>query len=247
MKSRIACIEICFCLVIVAMAAAVLAQSPPPSLTDGKLIIHGTLPQQNPPGHPLAQLMSQSRSAAPSRGVVWKGLNIVASDEEAGSATIPVSTLLLQQYSKQACHADAIFIGHPTSFAYHLSSSGTGIYGDYLFAIENVVKDNPTASLRSAAEVVVTRPGGSLTLADGPITFDLKAFPRLQPNATYLMFMRHIPQSSAYQSLDASSTLIATGNLWTLARQAFSGLSMPELTRGVFETTITSGWLPTCK
>ena len=247
MKSRIAWIEASFCLVIVAMAAVVLAQSPPPSLTDGKLVIHGTLTQNNRPGIPLAQMMSQSRSEAPSKGVIWKGLNIVAADEEAGSSSLPFSTLLLQQYSKQACRADAILIGHATSFAYHLSSSGTGIYGDYLFAIENIVKDNPTASLRSIAEVVVTRPGGMLTLADGPITLDMKAFPRLQPNDTYLMFLRHIPQSSAYQALDVSSTLVASGNRWMLARQAFSELSLPELTRGVFETTITSGWLPACK
>ena len=223
------------------------AQPAPVNLSDPKLSTHAGLPRHNPPGIPLAQLMSQSKAAAPSKGVVWKGLNIVGSDEEAVSPTVPVSKLLPQKYAKQACRADAIVVGHPTSSAFHLSSAGTGIYGDYIFSVETIVKDNAATALRQTPQIIVTRPGGSLTLSDGPVTLDLKAFPRLESNLTYLMFLRYLPQTSAYSTIDSLSTLVANDTRWMVARKAFSGILLPELLRGSFEATVTTSWLTNCK
>ena len=228
-------------------ALAMLAQTAPVTLDQPKLSTHAGLPAHNPPGIPLVQLMSQSKAAAPSRGVVWKGLSIVGSDDESVSPTAPVSKLLLEQYAKQACRADAIVVGHPTQSAFHLSASGTGIYGDYIFSVESIVKDNTSATLRQTPQIIVTRPGGSLTLSDGPVTLDLKAFPKLESDRTYLMFLRHLPQTSGYSIIDSLSTLVARDTQWMIARRAFSESVLPELLRGSFEATITTSWLTRCK
>jgi len=92
---------------------------------------------------------------------------------------------------------------------------------------------------------VVTRPGGSLDLPDGHVNFDPLAFPRLRPGVTCLQFLRYIPQSSSYQALDADSTLVASGENWTVLRRAFAGFVLPGFTRRAFEVTV-ANWLADC-
>jgi hypothetical protein len=130
--------------------------------------------------------------------------------------------------------------------AYHLSAYGTAVYGDYDFVIGTLLKDNRISSIRSKPAIVVTRPGGSLTLPGGYVNNEFEQFPRFQSDALYLLFLRYIPESSAYEALDPNSTLVAAGNNWVIARKAFSGLTVPEFTRGVLEASI-ANWLTSCK
>jgi hypothetical protein len=216
-------------------------------LGDPMLKANASIAQHNPPGIPIPQLLLNARALAPSKGVSsWKGLDIVASDDEAVSPGGSIVTVLLQVYQRQACQADAILVGHTSSWAYHLSAFGTGVYGDYVFVIDSLLKDNKASPIRSKPDIVVTRPGGSLSLAEGPVTLELAAFPQLQSGLTYLQFLRYIPQSSAYQALDPLSTLVANGNNWGIARKSFSRLAVPGFTRGALEPTI-GNWLTSCK
>jgi hypothetical protein len=154
------------------------------------------------------------------------------------SPTTPIETVILQVYQKQACQADAIIVGHPIASAYHLSSSGTSVYGDYIVAIDTLLKDNKTSSIRFRSDIIVTRPGGSLSLPDGNVNFELWAFPRLQVNVTYLQYLRYIQQSDAYQAIDNLSTLVADGNRWAISRKVFSKVVIPGFTRPSLETSI---------
>src|SRR2546423_9488826 len=87
-------------------------------LADPRLKANADLAQHNLPGTPIPRLLDNARTRAPSQGVLWKGLNIVAADHP-GAGPEPLSTALLRVYEKQACQADAIVVGHITSSAYH--------------------------------------------------------------------------------------------------------------------------------
>ena len=224
-------------IVIATIGIALFAQTPP-ELADARLKANASLPQNNHPGigTPISQALADARALAPSKGVTWKGLDLVVlGHPNVAGLGIPG---LLRRYEKLACQADVIAVGHITSSAYHLSSSGTAVYGDHIFVIDNLLKDNHALSIRGRPNIVVTGPGGSLTLPDGPIKFEVRAFPLLQTGVTHLQFLRYIPQSSAYQAIDDLSTLVATENNWVIARKDFSGLAMPGFTRGGLEARI---------
>jgi hypothetical protein len=227
---------------------ALFAQTTGPStgvdLAAPMLKLNAQRPQHNPPGTPLAESLANGRAIAASKGFPWKGMRFIA--KEGLLMLSPGAFNILQLYQKQACQADAIVVGQTNLWAYHLSAFGTAVYGDYDFVIDTLLKDNRTSSIRSKPAIVVTRPGGSLSLADGPVTHVFEEFPRLQSGTTYLLFLRYIPGSSAYEALDSSSTLVATGNNWVIARKAFSGLAIPEFRRGALEASI-SNWLTSCK
>ena len=201
-------------------------------------------PRHNPPGSPLAESLVSGRALAATKGWPWKGMRYIM--HEGLVVSSPGGFNILELYQKQACQADVIAVGHTNLWAYHLSAFGTAVYGDYDLVIDTLLKDNRISSIRSKPDIVVTRLGGSILLPDGNVDFDSQEFPRLQPNTSYLQFLRYIPESSAYEALDSNSTLVATGNRWAIARRARSALAAPELARGVFESSI-SNWLNSCK
>jgi len=169
-------------------------------------------------------------------------LRFIVSDAEnlAGFTTAAA----LQQYQKLACQADAVALGHTSLWAHHLSDFGTA-YTDYAFVIDTLLKDNQKSSIRSKPDIVVTRPGGSLTVNNDLVTFEFQGFPNLQSGITYLQFLQYIPETFAYQAVDAFSTLVAIGNNWVVARRS-SAVAVPGLTRGVLEASV-GNWLTFCK
>jgi len=214
-------------------------------LADPKLKANASIAQHDRPGPPITQLLVEAHAKAQSRGVSWKGLDFVVTDTPAASPA-PIETVLLQVYQKQACQADAIIVGHPIASAYHLSSSGTSVYGDYIVAIDTLLKDNQASSIRLRSDIIVTRPGGSLSLPEGNVNLELLAFPRLQVNVTYFQYLRYIQQSGAYQAIDDLSTLVADGNRWAITRKGFSNVVIPGFTRPSLEASISKS-LTSCK
>ena len=116
----------------------------------------------------IAEALAAAKPNAESMGIAWKGLDIISSDEP-GDVGGPDG--LLRLYQRRTCQADAIVIGHARSWVHHVSFYGTAVYGDYDFAIDTVLKDNQTDPLRSKPDIVVTRPGGAMTLSGGPVNY----------------------------------------------------------------------------
>ena len=220
----------------------------PADLTAPRLKSHATLPQNDPPGVPLSELLSQGQALAASKSLTSSsGIENTIFDEPgdvSGLNADSVSAL----YRRRTCGAGAIVIGKTTAWQYHLSASGAAVYADYDFVVETVLKNNPVAPVTSAKDIIVTRPGGSMTLGSGSfnqVTFTHQAFPQLQPGAKYLMFLSFIPATGAYQAIDAFSTLVAGDANWGMARRVYSTLYYPFLTRGSFETSIKQ-WITSC-
>ena len=211
------------------------------TLTAPALHAHANLPKYFRSGPPLTQDLAEARVTAASKGIPWKGLHFIVSDGDNLAGFTKEGAVKL--YQKLACQADVVAIGHISLSARHLSAWGT-VYTDYVFAIDNLLKDNQNSSIRSKPDVIVTRPGGSLLVNNDPVIFEFQGFPELQSGTTYLQFLKYIPESSAYQARDSYSTLLGTGSDWVVARKA-SAVSLPGLTRGVLEESV-GNWLTSC-
>lgn len=201
------------------------------------LQVHATLMLNNLPGSLISKSLAQASARAVAKGMPWKGLHYTVGDTWAN-----VVAVASDWYQKRTCQADAIVIGHSALSMAHLSANGTSVYTDYDYVIDGLLKDNKASSLQSKPDIVVTRPGGTLSLSGGPVSFEFMGFPRLQPNVTFLQFLRYIPQSSGYQPLDSLSTLVSVGTNWSLDRNP---MPVTAFARGALETSVAT-WLKSC-
>jgi hypothetical protein len=214
-------------------------------LGDPKLQVHASLPQNNLGSLPLSEILQQAKATALRAGIPWTGLNLFGKGSEAAPPG-PLSDALVKVYQKYICQADAIVTGHATASASHLSASTISIYSDYIFVIANVLKDNPASPIASKRDIVVTRPGGELTLPDGHVTLEDQDFPHLETDVTYVDFLKYVPQSTGYRPIGLFSTLRNNNGNLTIARQGFSNIALPGFTMAGIGPTVTSG-LALCK
>lgn len=207
---------------------------------------HAKLPQNNLPGVSLRYRLAQARVDAPLNGVKFDGLDIEVSDSEATSPHEPMEVALLRKLKQLACEADAVVLGSVVESAYHLSSLETTIYGDHIFMVETVLKNDAVRLLRPKSQIVVTRPGGSAVLPEGKVKFEFKGFPYLRPDSSYVLFLKKVPDTGSYQSIDRFSTLIRGAVQWTFARAMFSRMTIHELSNESFEENVRQ-WIRSCK
>jgi hypothetical protein len=198
---------------------------------------HSKLPQYNRPAPIFSEELVRGRSLAASINMPWKGMTFSIPD--AASVT-PDVTSLRDAYQRLSCDADVIATGHTDAWSHHLSDSGGAIYGDYVFIIDTLLKDNNTSSLSSHADIVVTRPGGSLSLQQGPVSYEDQSVPLLHSGAQYLVFLHYLKESDSYEPFDYSSTLSLKYRQWFIYRKAFSGRIISGLEQGPFEKLITN-------
>jgi hypothetical protein len=209
-------------------------------LSSPVLQANADLPQYFRAGPPIQQLLAEARANAVQKGIAWKGLIVEVSDADrvAGFSASSASNT----YTRLACSADLIAVGHVTSSASHLSSHGL-VYTDYLFVIDNLLLDRQPGSPRKSS-IVVTRKGGSTYVNSDPVRFQFESSPELNPGETYLQFLRFLPQSSSYQAVDTFSTLRKTDNSWALFRASLAP-TVSGLTTNSVESTVTH-WLSSC-
>ena len=237
-----------FCTLILRVLA--FSQSPPTSIPVANLSalplrVHAELPQHNLFGPSLVEALNSGRTLADSRRVQWKGMDFIVPDDPGNLAGFSLEALM-KLYSQLTCRADAIAVGRINAQASHVSASSTSVYSDYSVLIERFLKDNRQSSIAQRAPIVVTRPGGIVMLTNGKASFDSQEFPRLESGATYLQFLRHIPESGGYQPIDSFSTLVSTNGQWAIARRAFSGLVVPGFSPRALEASIRD-WSAQCK
>lgn len=216
-----------------------------PDLTSAALRLHANLPRYFRGGPSVDELLSEARAGAASKGIPWKGLDFIVSDADRVSGF--TDTGVQRIYRGLSCSADTITVGHVAASAAHLSTSGI-VYTDYIFVIDNLLLANQYLTNQSPApirEVIVTRPGGALLVDGDPVSYQFEGSPSLKAGESYLQFLSFIPQSSAYQALNAFATLRKSGNAWILVR-ATTAPAVPGITSDNFEQTIRS-WRNSCR
>ena len=189
---------------IILVAAGILsvqawAQVTGVDLNSPALSANAQLPKYFRSGPPLAESLANARSGAAARGIAWKGLQFIMYDAEnlAGFT----SAGAVQRYQRLACQADGVVIGHTNRAAPHLSAFGT-VYSDYEVVVDTWLKTNPKSLTGPIPAIVVTRPGGSLTVANDPVSFEYEGFPELKGELlTFNSFSTFPPASPIKRSI----------------------------------------------
>jgi hypothetical protein len=160
-------------------------------------------------------------------------LAIVTQDE-------PDTTFTMAHLQTLTCNADVIVIGkvHIISPS-HYNAAKNGIYRDIDFDPSVVLRDNPKAPLRNTQHMVVTGLGGTMPIGSGFISYQDSGRPQLRANATYILFLRYIPETNGYVGFDLFGTLELTEvSQWVFSRQAYRRQIFPELVDAVLRTAI---------
>lgn len=103
---------------------------------------------------------------------------------------------------KLAAGADAIVVGVVKNKASQLTENGTFIFTDYGLLVEEVLKDNQAARVAPQTTLTITRPGGKVALNGRVVTAVDRSFKRLAVGGRYLLFLRYVPATGAYQAIN---------------------------------------------
>ena len=117
--------------------------------------------------------------------------------------------------------ADAIVIVSFVSKSSQITSDGTDIFTDYDLHTEQILKDANPGALKRDEIITVTRPGGKVLLYGRIAWIFNTAYESLMAGRHYLLFLRYIPATGAYQAVDhASSFDITEARVRTLSSAA---------------------------
>ena len=105
---------------------------------------------------------------------------------------------------KVSCSADAIVIGSVLTKSSQIIEEGTFSFTDYELTVEEVLKDNSAAQIQPHSAITITRSGGAVTLNGHVIRAKDYRNEPLEIGGRYLVFLRFIPDTGAYQSLGNS-------------------------------------------
>jgi hypothetical protein len=209
-------------------------------LNDPSLAVHATLPQNNRPGVPIQEGLANASKSAKARGLPDTGIVITTNDESR-----PLTDAQFQSFYQKyiVCHVDTVVVGRANNWAYHPSANGERIYADYDVQIGSVVM---AKTPRPDKNIVVTRPGGTLTMEGKTASYDDDSFPRLDPQKKYLFLLRYVTASGGYESLGDWGTFEENGQDWRVSRNGQGkNTRSPVLAQGTFESQLVS-WISQC-
>ena len=106
---------------------------------------------------------------------------------------------------KLTASSDAVVIGTVTAKASQITENERFVFTDYSLTVDEVLKDE-AANLQPQTEITVTRPGGKILFQGRVISARDKSFCPLAIGGHYLLFLRYIPATGAYQAVNSVSS-----------------------------------------
>jgi hypothetical protein len=122
-----------------------------------------------------------------------------------------------------ACEADAVVIATIKDQASQLTESKEFIFTDYSAVVEEIHKNNQSAPISPNSIVTITRPGGRVEIKGKIVAALDAAFKYLKEGKQYLLFLKYIPQTGAYQSIRQGSFLIKENTLVAMTDEPVPG------------------------
>jgi hypothetical protein len=102
--------------------------------------------------------------------------------------------------------ADAIVIGVINSQSSQLTEDEDFIFTDYDMAVEQILKDNPVASIQSGSDLTITRPGGILQLDNKEVRALDETLAPLKTGSRYILFLKYIPATGSYKAFTSNGS-----------------------------------------
>ena len=135
----------------------------------------------------------------------------------------------LEEYSQEgaqpflqtiSCNSDAIVSATARSESSSVTANGDFIFTDHDFQIDKIFKTNSLAPFGPGTTIVVTRAGGKKLVNGRMITAVDEDFPPFQVGEQYLLFLRYVPSTGAYQAFNEGSFELVNGRVLPVASDA---------------------------
>lgn len=119
--------------------------------------------------------------------------------------------------TKMTANSDAVLVGVVKEKSSQLTENGKFVFTDYLFQVEEVIKNNSGKPISMSELVTITRPGGKILLNGFAVKATDESFQNLNTEGKYILFLKFVPETGAYQSVNPEgSFLINNGKAKTL-------------------------------
>lgn len=139
-----------------------------------------------------------------------------------GEIYLPSPFNLRNHLTSMACEADAVVIGTLKNEASQLTEDEAFIFTDYDLTLEEVIKNNPSSPLTVGNDIAITRAGGAILLNGEIINVRIEAFRIFRVNERYLLFLKYVPSTGAYQAF-------APGSFWLNNGKVIGMLAMESI------------------
>jgi hypothetical protein len=121
--------------------------------------------------------------------------------------------VLADYLRKQACDSDAVIVGRINERTSFLTDDETFIFSDHTVVVEEVLKGNSSARFQLGDILTVTRPGGKIKLNNGRMAeIAFSSFEPFRTGERYLLFIRYIPSTKAYQVKEGEQAFLLRDN-----------------------------------
>ena len=137
-----------------------------------------------------------------------------------GTPTLNFEDFLRKVY----CNADVVLIAIPKDMASQLTENKEFIFTDYIAEVEKIIKNNLSSPVSPKSVITVTRPGGKVEIKGKVVTALDASFKYLELGKRYLLFLRYIPQTGTYQSINQGSFQIEDNELLPMTEEAVPGV-----------------------
>ncbi|MEK6408756.1 MAG: hypothetical protein AABN34_17675 [Acidobacteriota bacterium] len=117
------------------------------------------------------------------------------------------------------CGADLIVVATPTERTSQLTENREFVFSDYTAVVEEVLKNNPSAQITPNSGITVTRPGGRVSIGGRVVSAFDSSFKPLERGLRYLLFLKYVPKTGAYDSIVKGSFLLNDKELLPLTEQ----------------------------
>ena len=158
---------------------------------------HSKLLETNPDGAKLTTLAGQS----PARNGLWvkegPGIPELKTQIDPNSNAAPQSQFDVLE--GLVSNADLIVVGVVRNKSSQLTESETAIFTDYDIKVDQVLKDSSESRGQPKTNIVFTHLGGAVSLDGRTISYTPPDELLLWPSGRYLLFLKVIPATGAYQ------------------------------------------------
>jgi hypothetical protein len=134
----------------------------------------------------------------------------------------------VDEIKRMTCAADAIVLGTVKTSASQITEGQNFLFTDYVLLVQQVLKNNSRSPIQQEAEIDITRPGGAVLIGNKRITAIDESLLPLRRGKQYLLFLRYLPETESFASIETGESYELNGNDVQLLRYKPEGVISPK-------------------
>ncbi len=118
-----------------------------------------------------------------------------------------------QRISTWTCNADAVVIGIIGSKESQLTADGKYVFTDYFINLDSILKNKNKESILPDNPIIFSEPGGKVVIDGHLIVANFASLPALKIGEKYLLFLRTIPSTGAFNAALGTYPVMSKSNV----------------------------------